>query len=532
MKTTDFHIKAKAKTLNESLSRKFGEKLDIDNYSTEQLQRVSDLIETKIGYLKNSKFNETLENEEFYRLTMMQDVVRTALSERAVSKSQQQAAGAALAAKRGDAPKSKLKGSSKEMMKMSTKELEKFAGTKHKGLPKKVDEASKPDFLDMDKDGNKKEPMKKALKDKENKKVNELGPKTLGSYVTKVAKLEPHQVKPSREAGIEKATKLLRKKEREGEKIEEGDAPRFPITGNAPKGSAERKRKAVQMALGRKNKDHPDWNPRINPQTAALRLGRKLQKSATNESWDDEWVNSNRPNFKGSMADTEQLVKLFKKKGHTITDVDDSADPVLVLMSGDTPVGWYDFENEFGYMEKNPNPAKVYETKVKKKHASKKKSMNESYIAIGRYLLEGEEGKAELIMAVKDMVDKFTGWSEDIAQMQAQTAMEMADAIRDEMGSDSAEQFTAGVQPALDAAFQAVKSAREALNNQVGTLTGNAPEPMGPEPEADMGDEELPATSDEELPPEPEADETPPEGREKRESIERRNRLTKLLASR
>ena len=85
MKTTDFHIKAKAKTLNESLSRKFGEKLDIDNYSTEQLQRVSALIETKIGYLKNSKFNETLENEEFYRLTMMQDVVRTALSERAVS---------------------------------------------------------------------------------------------------------------------------------------------------------------------------------------------------------------------------------------------------------------------------------------------------------------------------------------------------------------------------------------------------------------------------------------------------------------
>lgn len=61
----------------------------------------------------------------------------TALKEKAVSKSQQQAAGAALAAKRGDAPKSKLQGASKSMMSMSTKELEKFAGTKHKGLPKK-----------------------------------------------------------------------------------------------------------------------------------------------------------------------------------------------------------------------------------------------------------------------------------------------------------------------------------------------------------------------------------------------------------
>ena len=379
MRTSDFYMKPNAKALNESLSQKFGEKLDIDHYSTEQLERASNLIEGKITALKKGKFNETLESEEFHRLKLMHDVVKTALSERAVSKSQQQAAGAALAAKRKGTTKD-LKGASKEMMKMSTKELEKVAGTKHKGLPKKVGESSKakPDFLDMDKDGNKKEPMKKALKDKGHKKVNELGPKTLGSYVTKVAKLEPHQVKPSREKGIVQATQKLRKKERE--------------------------------------------------------------------------------------------------------------------------------------------------------------PMAESYIAIGRYLMEGEEGKAELIMAVKDMVDKFTGWSEDIAQMQAQTAMEMADAIRDEMGSDAAEQFTAGVQPALDAAFQAVKSAREALNGQVGTLTGNAPAPMGAEPEAGAdldaagADTDLETDLDTDVDIEAPAEE--PADRAKRESIERRMRLTKVLSSR
>jgi hypothetical protein len=64
------------------------------------------------------------------------DMSGESIEEKAVSKAQQQAAGAALAAKRGDAPKSKLQGASKEMMKMSTKELEKYAGTKHKGLPK------------------------------------------------------------------------------------------------------------------------------------------------------------------------------------------------------------------------------------------------------------------------------------------------------------------------------------------------------------------------------------------------------------
>ena len=56
----------------------------------------------------------------------------------AKSKAQQKAAGAALAAKRGDMPKSKLKDASKEMEKsMSEKQLKEFAETKRKPLPKK-----------------------------------------------------------------------------------------------------------------------------------------------------------------------------------------------------------------------------------------------------------------------------------------------------------------------------------------------------------------------------------------------------------
>jgi Protein of unknwon function (DUF3008) len=56
----------------------------------------------------------------------------------AQSKAQQKAAGAALAAKRGDMPKSKLKGASKEMEdSMSEKELHDMAHTKRKSLPAK-----------------------------------------------------------------------------------------------------------------------------------------------------------------------------------------------------------------------------------------------------------------------------------------------------------------------------------------------------------------------------------------------------------
>jgi hypothetical protein len=54
----------------------------------------------------------------------------------AKSKAQQKAAGAALSAKRGDMPKSKLKVASKSMAEsMSEKQLEELAATKRKGKP-------------------------------------------------------------------------------------------------------------------------------------------------------------------------------------------------------------------------------------------------------------------------------------------------------------------------------------------------------------------------------------------------------------
>lgn len=56
----------------------------------------------------------------------------------AKSKAQQRAAGAALWAKRGETKVGDLKGASKEMYdSMSERELDDFASTKRKGLPKK-----------------------------------------------------------------------------------------------------------------------------------------------------------------------------------------------------------------------------------------------------------------------------------------------------------------------------------------------------------------------------------------------------------
>jgi len=90
-----------------------------------------DYLDTARDYMKSVEDDmETTDEVEF-------ELEEAQLDEKSVSKAQQKAAGAALAAKRGDIPKSELTGASKEMLDMSEKDLEDFAGTKHKGLPEK-----------------------------------------------------------------------------------------------------------------------------------------------------------------------------------------------------------------------------------------------------------------------------------------------------------------------------------------------------------------------------------------------------------
>jgi len=98
---------------------------------------------------------------------------------------------------------------------------------------------------------------------------------------------------------------------------------------------------------------------------------------------------------------------------------------------------------------------------------------------------EGEEDKAELVMAAKDMVDRVTGWMEDTAEMQTESMLELADAIRDEMGSEASESFTNTVKPALEAMYATMESTRATLTQGVGMLTGEA------EPMDTMGDDDM-----------------------------------------
>ena len=103
--------------------------------------------------------------------------------------------------------------------------------------------------------------------------------------------------------------------------------------------------------------------------------------------------------------------------------------------------------------------------------------INERHAEGGTIVKEGEEDKAEIVMAAKDMVDRVTGWMEDTAEMQSESMLELADAIRDELGSEKAEQFTNTIKPALDQLYTTMETTRGTLTQGVGMLTGEA-EPM------------------------------------------------------
>ena len=140
---------------------------------------------------------------------------------------------------------------------------------------------------------------------------------------------------------------------------------------------------------------------------------------------------------------------------------------------------------------------------------------------------EGIENQSELILAAKDMMDKVTGYLEELATMKTESMLELSDRIRDEMGADKADAFTQKIKPALDTAEQTLTATRAELDQAVRILTGEetVTEPMGAldEPLDAAGDEldtlNAPA-ADEFAATDANAGGTEPEGRQKRESRE------------
>jgi hypothetical protein len=165
--------------------------------------------------------------------------------------------------------------------------------------------------------------------------------------------------------------------------------------------------------------------------------------------------------------------------------------------------------------------------------------------SIAHFIAEDEEGKAKSITAAADMVNDFTSWMQRVGNYQTKSMIELADNIRANFGMQEAETFKQSVGSALEGALTSLTQAREEINNAVAVLAGEAPaeEPMGMD--SDVGDtggdmnidmdqtapDDMNAGGDEFAASDAAAGGPETTGRMKRESIERGNRLMKILGA-
>jgi len=207
---------------------------------------------------------------------------------------------------------------------------------------------------------------------------------------------------------------------------------------------------------------------------------------------------------------------------------------------------------DFLDMDKDGNKKEPMKKAIKDKNM-KKKAVKESseliheayqqFIAegIANYIAEDEEGKAKSITAAADMVNDFTSWMQRVGNYQTKSMIELADNIRANFGMQEAETFKQSVAGALEGALSALTSSREEINNAVAVLAGEAPaeEQMGMdgsmdagmEPEMEPGMDDMNPAPDEFAAADAAAGGDTELGRMKRESIERGNRLMKILGA-
>jgi hypothetical protein len=340
-----------ASALNEDMQKRVGWNFgDINRLSVAQASAMLENIDGKIVNFKaNNQLHESEKSTAYNGLILAKQVLESYISEKAESRAQQKAAGAALAVKKGDAPKSKLTGASKAMMKMSKKELEKYAGTKHKGLPEK-------------------------------KKTNE---------------------------SINESVEFNESYTRVEQMVDD----------------------AFTRMLGR-----------LNAMTKMTRSDGALAKNIQAIGGDPAYL-----------KDTQQAI-------------DDAYDAVEEAHYG-----------ALGHIVDESASQGVFEDEV---------------------------GQAETLMAAQDMVDSIQGMLEDVGEMINEKLPPLTDSIRRSGGAEAAATFNQQTNSALNALMDAVRAARESMAGAVGTLSGEAPAPMGSEPGLDLDTTdslEEPASDDEDF---------------------------------
>jgi len=83
MKVSQFTKPITTKALNESLEQRFGQTINVDAFSTEQLQDARNRLRTKISDIETNESFDAVNNDEYQKTNMFLKVINQAIEERA-----------------------------------------------------------------------------------------------------------------------------------------------------------------------------------------------------------------------------------------------------------------------------------------------------------------------------------------------------------------------------------------------------------------------------------------------------------------
>ena len=112
---------------------------------------------------------------------------------------------------------------------------------------------------------------------------------------------------------------------------------------------------------------------------------------------------------------------------------------------------------------------------IAKKQGDKPKDKVEEKVQSLKALLEQEVEQAEIVIAAKSLVDELQDMIEQMGKMQNDELGAVVDQMSYQYGADKAASFNQAVASQLETLLASIKTAKEAVNNEVLVLTGEAP---------------------------------------------------------
>jgi len=498
MKTTDL-FKTSAKKLNESLSKTFGQKLNLEDFDTPKLEDARNKLRTQVSQVRNeSGFNETIENEALTKAQWMLDSINAEIAERAehiVDNAVQ------------EGPETDPDELFDQWMNSEYAPMDDDSGDENVVFNKALR------FLDGQVPEHDLEGYAEELANRfHGGTYDDEGGETDDGYALASAGFGSDEDYGDYGGHDES---IAMERDRDPEDWDEGNtepANNFAVYINGKPWKVFKGR--GQYADDQRERQHyrqlQDWAAKKSAST-----GKKWTVHVTGQDATESIEEKAPPTAKG-----ERMVKHIKK----------------------------------GYAQDGKLTDK--EKSIAYATAWKAHNKNESIEQTGdnmRNLREGEIQQASAIVTAKTMVDRVGRWIEELSGMENDTLLQLGDSIRDEMGQEQAKSFISAVAPAIQAALENLKTTRDTLSTGVRQLaTGEQPDEMlgaepgaemGGEPGAEMGGDEMGAAEPDAMnmgAEEPAEDEfgasdaaaggLETAGREKRESIEFESKLLKVLA--